>query len=278
MAKKDGAGFNTPFERLARLPKAAAPAPAGSSAPKSPPRDAARAGAGTSPTKPAMKSAMKPPMKPAAPKAPAAPPAPTSAQIKARAAVDPDDQRVFEQAMRGTTPLAAADRGKRAAADPERAPAPTRAPARTGPRRNDDADAEAELADLLSAGDGLTATGGRAPDVDRRLLRRLRQGDYPIEAELDLHGRTRVEAEQQLERFVALSQSQGRRCVRVIHGRGLNSGDEGPVVRDAVQRTLAGGRVARAILAFTFATPAEGGDGATLVLLRKKKGTSEKHG
>jgi len=173
--------------------------------------------------------------------------------------------------MRGATPLADAERGKRAS-PLAGAPAPPRRrrPERAAPARNDDADVEAELADLIGDGVG-AAAGGRAPDVDRRLLRRLRQGDYPIEAELDLHGRTREEAEQRLERFVALSQDQGRRCVCVIHGRGLNSGDQGPVVRDAVQRALASGRVARAVLAFAFASPAQGGDGATLVLLRKKK-------
>jgi DNA-nicking Smr family endonuclease len=174
--------------------------------------------------------------------------------------------------MRGATPLADAERGKRAppivgapAAPPRRAAARTAAAA-----RNDDADADAELADLTDGGAG-GGVGGRAPDVDRRLLRRLRQGDYPIDAELDLHGRTRDEAEHRLERFLELSQEQGRRCVRVIHGRGLNSNEEGPVVRDTVQRALAGGRLGRAVLAFTFAPPAQGGDGATLVLLRKKK-------
>ncbi len=57
----------------------------------------------------------------------------------------------------------------------------------------------------------------------------------------------------------------------VIHGRGLNSGDAGPVLGEAVQRVLTAGRVARAILAFTHAGPAQGGDGATLVLLRKRR-------
>ncbi len=102
-------------------------------------------------------------------------------------------------------------------------------------------------------------------------MRRLRDGDYPIEARLDLHGHTREEATVALERFVVAAVGAGRRCVLVIHGRGLNSGDAGPVLGDVVQRALSAGPVARAILAFTHAGLAQGGDGATLVLLRKKK-------
>jgi len=244
MGKREAPGFNTPFERL-KKPAAPAPSPATGT----PARSGAAAPAKAAPPRPQ-------------------PPSPPPAS---KVAAERDEQRYFEQAMRGATPLASAERGKRAAPLADVPPAPRRRAAeRTAPARNDEADAEAELADLIGDGAG-AAAGGRAPDVDRRLLRRLRQGDYPIEGELDLHGRTREDAEQRLERFVALSREQGRRCVRVIHGRGLNSGDEGPVVRDAVQRALAGGRLARAVLAFAFAAPAQGGDGATLVLLRKKK-------
>ena len=102
-------------------------------------------------------------------------------------------------------------------------------------------------------------------------MRRLRDGDYPIEARLDLHGHTRDEATAALERFVVQSVGAGRRCVLVIHGRGLNSGDTGPVLGDVVHRALAAGAAARAVLAFTHAGPAQGGDGATLVLLRRKE-------
>ncbi|HET6148670.1 MAG TPA: Smr/MutS family protein [Polyangia bacterium] len=249
MRKRESPGFNTPFERLKKAARAAPVIPAGR---QSGPVTAAPAAATPRVAAPAP-GAVRP------------------ATAHPGKSAEADDQRFFEQAMRGATPLADAQRGKRASPLAGAAPAPRRrAPTRAAAARNDDADAEAELADLISDGAG-SAAGGRAPDVDRRLLRRLRQGDYPIEADLDLHGRTREEAEQRLERFVALSQDQGRRCVRVIHGRGLNSGDQGPVVRDTVQRALTSGRGARAVLAFTFASPPQGGDGATLVLLRKKK-------
>ncbi len=227
MGKKESAGFNKPFEGLKRLDKQA-PGPA-----KAP--------------------------------APAKQPAPPAARASRAARGLIDDERSFEEAMRGATPLSgAAARGRRTS--PLGAPPPPPAPRLRAPARNDDADAEAELAELVQ-GSG----GGR--DGDKRLVRRLRDGDYPIEARLDLHGHTRDEATAALERFVVQSVAAGRRCVLVIHGRGLNSGDAGPVLGDVVHRALAAGAAARAILAFAHAGPAQGGDGATLVLLRKKKGT-----
>src|SRR5947209_19512691 len=50
----------------------------------------------------------------------------------------------------------------------------------------------------------------------------------------DLH--TRDGATAALERFVVQSVGAARRCVLVIHGRGLNSGDAGPVLGDEIGR------------------------------------------
>jgi DNA-nicking Smr family endonuclease len=54
----------------------------------------------------------------------------------------------------------------------------------------------------------------------------------------------------------------------VIHGKGLRSGNRGPVLKHTVNTLL---RRADAVLAFTSARPAAGGTGATLVLLRRLK-------
>jgi DNA-nicking Smr family endonuclease len=243
MGKKESSGFNTPFEGLKRIntkPVGAAKAPA--------------------PAKPQL-AAAKPQPAAAKPQPAAAKPQPAPAKR-----VSTDDERSYEEAMRGATPLSgAAARGRRTS--PLGAPPPPPAPRLRAPARNEDADADAELAELVSG-------SGGAPEADRRLVRRLRDGDYPIEARLDLHGHTRDEATGALERFVVQAVGAGRRCVLVIHGRGLNSGDSGPVLGEAVHRALAAGPVAKAILAFTHAGPAHGGDGATLVLLRKNKSRS----
>ena len=97
------------------------------------------------------------------------PPKPAPASGKAAAS---DDEQSFAEAMRGAVPLTgAASRGRRTS--PLGAPPPRPAPRPRAPARNDDADAEAELAELVSG------TGGVARDGDRRLSRRLRNGDYP---------------------------------------------------------------------------------------------------
>src|SRR5258708_11063124 len=155
MAKKAPPGFNTPFRDLKKAP----PSPAAPTRRPSPP--------------PA--SAPKPP------------------------AADDDDARLFQQAMRGVTPLAAAERAQRASPlGPPVAP-PPRAALRLAARR-EDALAEAALVELVAKPGRLTveetgeSVAGFASGVDRRLLRRLGAGDYPIEVEIDLHGLDRVAA------------------------------------------------------------------------------------
>lgn len=109
----------------------------------------------------------------------------------------------------------------------------------------------------------------RADGVDRRVLRKLRDGGIAIDAQLDLHGLTRAKALAALERFVAVSRASGRRCLLVIHGRGLHSGGDGPALASAVRQALTEGAQAGVVLACTSAPPAKGGTGATLVYLRQ---------
>jgi DNA-nicking Smr family endonuclease len=54
-----------------------------------------------------------------------------------------------------------------------------------------------------------------------------------------------------------------------VHGRGLNSKDQIPVLKDAVRLWLARGRIAKSVLAFATARPTDGGAGAVYVLLRR---------
>ena len=55
----------------------------------------------------------------------------------------------------------------------------------------------------------------------------------------------------------------------IVHGRGLHSKDQIPVLKDALRSWLERGPVARAVLAFTTARPHDGGAGAVYVLLRR---------
>jgi DNA-nicking Smr family endonuclease len=106
----------------------------------------------------------------------------------------------------------------------------------------------------------------RRPGVPETVLRGLRRGRYRIESEIDLHGLTVSQAAAQLGAFLREARSHELRCVRVIHGKGLRSGNRGPVLKNTVNALL---RRADPVLAFASARPVAGGTGATLVLLAR---------
>ena len=92
----------------------------------------------------------------------------------------------------------------------------------------------------------------------------------PIEGKLDLHGRTQAEAHRRLETFLANAQASGKRCVLVVTGRGLGK-SAGGVLRTEVPRWLNQTPNRARVLAFDWAQPKHGGDGALYVLLRRNR-------
>jgi DNA-nicking Smr family endonuclease len=106
------------------------------------------------------------------------------------------------------------------------------------------------------------------PGVDRRVMKRLRRGQYAIGGECDLHGLTVAAARREISVFLAECARFDVRCARIIHGKGLRSGREGPVLKGEVATWLS----RRAdVAAFCSAKPADGGTGAVYVLLRHRK-------
>lgn len=99
----------------------------------------------------------------------------------------------------------------------------------------------------------------------RKVLTDLRRGRWVVQAELDLHGLTRDEAREALRRFLADSLEAGRRCLRLIHGKGLGSPNREPVLKHLSRSWLA---QREEILAYCQAKPQDGGEGALLILLR----------
>ncbi len=113
-------------------------------------------------------------------------------------------------------------------------------------------------------------TEGWARGTDRALVARLRKGDPPPTWEIDLHGFTADEARADLRDAVREAYDEGERCGLVIHGQGHGS-EGGPVLRAGVPAWLSAPPIGRLVLAFTPARPAEGGVGATVVLLRRRR-------
>ncbi|HST44213.1 MAG TPA: Smr/MutS family protein [Luteimonas sp.] len=118
-----------------------------------------------------------------------------------------------------------------------------------------------EDAFLLDRGDTMRH---RREAVSPRILQRLGRGLYAAQDELDLHHVEAVQAEAMLRRFLGESRAAGFGCVRVVHGKGMNSEGSLPVLKNVVDRLL---RHRADVLAFHSAPPAQGGTGAVLVLL-----------
>ena len=173
--------------------------------------------------------------------------------------LDPEERAAFRDAVADVQPLSS----NRAV--PERpAPEPVAA------RRQQEAE-QARLDLASGAADPLPEETGEEvfwcrDGLQRRVKRRLRTGQIPVEAAIDLHGMRVEEARSALGTFLHHSLGRGCRCVRVVHGKGLRSpGGEG-ILRQKVQRWLTR---REEVLAFASCLPHDGGTGAIYVLLRK---------
>lgn len=98
-----------------------------------------------------------------------------------------------------------------------------------------------------------------------KLLRQLKRGQFSVQDDLDLHQMNAAAAQASIVAFLAEARQHGLRCVRIVHGKGLRSGSAGPVLKRMADRVL---RRRDDVVAFASARPAQGGTGATVVLLR----------
>lgn len=195
-----------------------------------------------------------------------APPAPPPPPVAAEPA---DEDALFEQWVGEVKPV-------RAKGGPARErPTPKISEVVKDAQAQEDAEILAQLGDLV-AGKGdfdLADTEewveGLAPGVDRKLLRKLKHGDFSVQAHLDLHGLVREAAQREVRAFLRESRAQGRRCVLVIPGRGKGSPDGEPILKRLLIRWLSRGEVGKLVLAFCTALPVDGGAGALYVLLRR---------
>ncbi|MEE2679737.1 MAG: Smr/MutS family protein [Myxococcota bacterium] len=163
-----------------------------------------------------------------------------------------EDGSNFEKAMADARPLEDRDKVVR----PRTIRRRRRTPA--------DAPGEAVSFEVESLGDHVEGLG---PGVDHGLLRKLRNGEFPPDARLDLHGFDEASARRRVHDTLLETRRQGGRCVLVIHGRG-NRSPGGPVLKQALVGWLGEPAVGRSVLAFSSATNGDGGVGATYVLLK----------
>ena len=171
-----------------------------------------------------------------------------------------DDAGLFRRVVADAKPLRQA----------EKEPTPrTVAPARARFSRQDENEVmdECMQADI---DDSETASGDslrfQRASVGRRTMRKLARGNYSVQNEVDLHGMIISQARETLHDFIVASSRRGHTCVRIIHGKGLGSGERGPVLKRKVNSWL---RQWSQVLAFVSARQVDGGTGAVYVLLQE---------
>jgi len=166
-----------------------------------------------------------------------------------RSPLAPEDQALFLEAMSGVKPLESRDRVN----VPKPAPSIVKV-------------VELPPESKLAVEGDPQRYAARGAGVSHAQIADLRAGKVHIEATLDLHGEMVKPGLEQLRRFLVESRRIGRRCVLVVHGKGTHS-DLGAPLREGVLNALLG-ELSGLVHALASASPADGGNGATYVMLR----------
>ncbi|MEH6492847.1 Smr/MutS family protein [Halopseudomonas sp.] len=177
--------------------------------------------------------------------------------------VEPDDENLFRQAIKGVKPL------KHQQAD-------------TGKPKTDRARIAASRARALNSATSIVIDGlsdqfviDVAPEeelmwgangVQASQLRKLKAAQIPFDGSIDLHGMTVERARELLWAFLAEAVKQEIRCVRVTHGKAQRKDGRTPILKSHVNTWL---RQHASVLAFTSCIPRHGGTGSVYVLLKR---------
>jgi DNA-nicking Smr family endonuclease len=188
-----------------------------------------------------------------------------------------DDRLSFHRMMSGVTPLESQKGRVSRKESPRGGELAARANAEKA-RAAAAAEAEEVHARLRSLVDGQRTfethddgrrVEGRRIDVPQPMLRKLRQGLFPIDARIDLHGLSGGDAREAVEAFVREKRAAGEKCLLVVHGKGEHSPRGNAVLRHEISGWLAEGPASEHVAAFATATRDDGGEGAVYVLLRR---------
>ena len=175
-----------------------------------------------------------------------------------RASLPLEDDAAFRAALAGVRPLHHDTVDLRPPAPP---PVPTQS-------RRDQRSVLEEMM-LMDPGEGEMETGDelifKRDGVQNSVMRKLRRGQYAIQGHIDLHGLTTPEAKIRLATFLLECFQRGHRCVRIVHGKGLRSPGQIPVLKPKVSHWLS---QRDEVLAFISTPAADGGTGAIYVLLK----------
>ena len=168
-----------------------------------------------------------------------------------------EDSKLFRQAVEGVKPLPHSRRVQPAVKLPPPLPLQT--------LRDEQAALSESLSDWAPPHESGDEASFLRQGMSRQILKKLRRGHWVVQDELDLHGHNSDQARTSLVAFLKGSASRGLRCVRIIHGKGLGSKNQEPVLKYKVRAWLT---QREEILAYCEARPVDGGSGAMTVLLK----------
>jgi DNA-nicking Smr family endonuclease len=181
------------------------------------------------------------------------------AQLLARQKRD-EGATLFQAEVKNVTPIRAATRVATGTTSP--LPVPRQHLADEQAALKSSMSDEIDIERLLDTDEALSY---RQPGLGIEIVRKLRRGEWSVQAQLDLHGLRSDEARLALVGFLSEALSNNLRCLRVIHGKGLGSINKEPVLKGKVLKWL----IQRdEVMAFCQARPNDGGSGALLILLR----------
>jgi DNA-nicking Smr family endonuclease len=168
-----------------------------------------------------------------------------------------DEESLFLAEMTGVTPLKADNKIKHRK---KPVAAPVHAAVEDDDYLADDVFSDTEIIEDCPDTLSFSRSG-----LQHSVFKKLRQGKFPIEHELDLHGLTVEMARKELQTFLGECEAAGIRHAIIVHGKGFRSKDK-PVIKPMVNRWL---RAVDNVLAFHSAQPKDGGSGAVYVMFRK---------
>ncbi len=112
--------------------------------------------------------------------------------------------------------------------------------------------------------------------IEPNLKRRVARGREPIDATIDLHGMSQIQAQTALERFVATRAERGDRTLLVITGKGIKKTgylqmEQRGVLREMVPLWLNAPTLSPLVAGIDPAHQSHGGGGALYVRLKRRR-------
>lgn len=171
--------------------------------------------------------------------------------------VDPNDQQLFRDAVKNTKPL------KQDKHLLKKEQEKTYSAPKSSPTTPHDIDlSQLAPADWLQPDDysDFFRTG-----LQHKIKRKLKNGQFTIEASIDLHRLTADEAVERVDHFLNSCSEQNKRWLCIIHGKGFYSKESRSILKTLLNKWL---RTHPKVLAFCSAKPKDGGTGALYVLIK----------